>query len=166
MHETEAAASVASLIPSVINLAILLGVLYHYTRKPLAAFVLTRHDSLRDELKRVRDQLKAAQEKFDEFSAKLKAIDAEIAALRAQSRQDAQAMKQRVVAEAQRASAMIVTDARAAAEGLYSELRGQLYLDMLASVVDRAERLMRDRLTSDDRTRIRQEFSKQVEAVQ
>lgn len=148
------------------NLVVLLGLLFYYLRDPIRTAVRIRHETLRDELTKVRETLVQAQNQHEEFSAKLKAIDVEIAAHRNQLLQDAQAAKQRIIADAQRLSGNIATDARRAAEALYAELKGSLYADAGRSVLDRAEAILRDRLTGDDRARIRKEFSTQVETAQ
>jgi hypothetical protein len=59
-----------------------------------------------------------------------------------------------------------VTDAKTSANALYSDLRGQLYADLSAEVLERAEGILRERLTGDDRVRIRKEFSNQLERTQ
>lgn len=147
---------------SLVNFLILVGGLVYFLRQPLKLFVRTRHEFLRDEVSRVEKQLKSAQIKYDEFSAKLKAIDAEIQAIQEQMRQDADAMKVRVVNEAKRLSTTIVADARSSADSLYTELRGQLRAELADRVVQKAEALIRERLTGDDRVRIRNEFSQQL----
>jgi F-type H+-transporting ATPase subunit b len=145
---------------------LLVTVLAVKLRAPVSAYVNDRHVSLREELQRVRGLLVSAQRKYDEFSGKLKAMDAEILSLREQAKQDASAAKVRVVAEAQRLSATVIHDARVSAQGLYSQLKSELFSEVGLKVVDRAEKLLRERLTGDDRARIRKEFSSQVETVQ
>lgn len=147
---------------SLFNLVVLVGILAYYLRGPLKAFVRSRHDYLRDEVARVEAQLKLARERHDEFSAKLKAIDAEVQAIHDQIRQDAEAMKVRVTTEARRLAQTIVADSRSSAESLYSDLRKQLRIELAERVVVRAESILRDRLTGDDRARIRNEFSQQL----
>ena len=71
-----------------------------------------------------------------------------------------------IIEEARKQSARISQDSLAAANGLLGELRSQLYSELSNKVLDRAERLLRERLTGDDHARIRQEFSQQVERVQ
>jgi F0F1-type ATP synthase membrane subunit b/b' len=154
------------LILPFINLLILIGVLAYYLRAPLRAFVLERHTTLRDELRRVRDLLANAKARYDEFTAKLKAMEAEIQSLRDQARQDAATAKSKILAEAQALSATIVSDARRSAQGLYGQLKSELFVQAGQRVLDRAEELLRERLTGDDRARIRHEFSAQVERVQ
>jgi F0F1-type ATP synthase membrane subunit b/b' len=155
-----------SLATSSFNFLLLVGLLVFKLRKPVKDFVAQRHHLIRDEVQAVREQLKLAQEKYDEFSAKLKAIDAELASLREQAKQEVTSIKQRMTQEARRSSGLIVSDAKNAAEGLYADLKGQLYGELSARVLDRAETLLRERLTGDDRARIRKEFSLQVEKIQ
>ncbi|MDR3607513.1 MAG: ATP synthase F0 subunit B [Oligoflexia bacterium] len=154
------------LISPTFNLAVLIAVLTYFLRQPIRDYVSGRHHTVRDELARVSELLKDAQEKNSEFSAKLSAIDAEIVAIRKQAVQDAEAMNQRIIANAVRLSAGTVADARLAAEGLYSDLKSELYHELGARVIDRAGSLLKERLTGDDRARIRKEFSSQVEAAQ
>jgi F0F1-type ATP synthase membrane subunit b/b' len=149
-----------------LNLIILIAVLLWKGKAPFTAFVFQRHSTIRDEVQRVRSLLRSAQVKYDEFAAKLKAVDAEINELNERAQQDAKAAQSRIIAEAQRLSAAVVTDARSSAELLYGELKGQLFLELGSRVIDKAEKLLLDRLTGDDRARIRQEFSSQVERVQ
>ena len=155
-----------TLVLPALNLLVLLGVLFYYLRAPLKNFVASRHQLLQEEVQRVSGQLREAQGKYEEFSAKLKAIDTEISILRDQSKQDAEAMKIRVLNDARRLSTLVVSDAKTSAENLFSEFRLRLQADLGNQVVDRAEQFLRERLTGDDRVRIRREFSKQVESVQ
>jgi len=156
----------SELFAPTVNLLILVGLLVYYTRHPIRKTVTDRHEGLRDELARVRDLLRQAQEQYNEFSSKLSAIEAETTALRQQAVQDAEAAKQRIVTDAQRLSQGIASDSRRAAESLYAELKAQLASEVGSRVIDRAEALLRERLTGDDRARIRKEFSSQVETVQ
>jgi len=155
-----------SLIAPSINFLMLVGFLGFKLKQPMIEFVAQRHISIRDEVQAVREQLKLAQEKYDEFSAKLKAIDAEVANLREQNKQDVAAVKQRLVTEARRLSGIIVSDAKKSAEGLYSELKFQLYSDLSNRVLEQAEKILYERLTGEDKVRFRKEFSQQMETIQ
>jgi F0F1-type ATP synthase membrane subunit b/b' len=154
------------LIAPIVNLGILIAVLVVYTRKPLGAFVASRHATLRDQILNVRKQLTGAQEKYEEFSAKLKTIDSEIAVLREQARQDAQGAKNRAGSEVQRLSAGVVADARTASSQLFDDLKTQLRHDLAVRALERAEAILNVRLTGDDKARLRREFSTQVEGAQ
>jgi F0F1-type ATP synthase membrane subunit b/b' len=155
-----------TLIAPVVNLVILLAVMAYYLKQPLKTFAKDRHHSIRTDLEVVRNQLRDAKAKHAEFSSKLRAMDAEIAGLKTQASQDAQALKTKVQAEAQKLSSNIIEDAKHASQVLYAEFKVQLYSELGGHVLDRAEKVLRERLTGDDRARIRKEFSTQVETLQ
>jgi F-type H+-transporting ATPase subunit b len=155
-----------TLIAPAFNFIALVAILAYYLRAPMRGFVRTRHDTLREELERVGGQLKTARTRYDEFLAKIASMNSEIASLREQARQDAEAMKKRVLADGQRMSQLIVADARTAAEAMFTDFRAQLRTEMGEKVLDRAEAILRARLTGDDRVRIAREFSRQVEQIQ
>lgn len=155
-----------SLVSPTFNFLILVALMVYFLREPLSGFVSGRHASVRDEIRKVRDLLQHAQERYDEFNAKLNAIEVETTALREQSRQDAEAAKKRIVGDAQRLSANIIADSRTTAEYLVVQLKRELYEEVGLRVIERAGVLLRERLTGDDRARIRQEFSSQVEHFQ
>ena len=56
-------------------------------------------------------------------------------------------------------SATIVADARRSARGFSRSFKPELLAEVGAKVLDRAETILRERLTGDDRARIRHEFS-------
>jgi F-type H+-transporting ATPase subunit b len=154
-----------SLIFPFINFSILIGGLTYLLRKPISDFVSNRHVQIRDELKKVQEMLKESQEKFDEFSAKLKALSAEAQALHQQAKEDAKQTKQRIIEAAKKNSHSIVNDANEVAQGMMGSFKDQLYIDLCNRVLDRAEKMLAKKLTGADRARIRNEFTKQVEAV-
>jgi F0F1-type ATP synthase membrane subunit b/b' len=155
-----------TLIAPLVNLVILIAVMAYYLKQPLKTFAKDRHHSIRTDLETVRNQLRDAKAKHAEFSSKLRAMDAEIAGLKTQASQDAQALKTKVQAEAQKLSSNIIEDAKHASQVLYAEFKVQLYSELGGHVLDRAEKILRERLTGDDRARIRKEFSTQVETMQ
>lgn len=155
----------STLVAPFINFFILVGLLIYFLREPLRTFVSQRYETVRDTVKKVRNMLREAQEQYDEFSAKLKAIDAEVAALHDQAKQEAHAAQARVLQEAQRMSQLILADAKVSAENVFSDLRTGLRVKLATQVLERVEELVKDRLTGDDRAKIRQEFSIHVENV-
>jgi len=155
-----------SLVASSFNLLVLVALLVYKLRGPLKDFILQRHLTLKHDIQSVSEQLQQAQQKFNELTLKLKSVQAETAAIRAQTAEDAEQAKKRILAEAQRLSTNVVSDAKNVAEGLYLQMQGQLYFDLSNKVLQRAEKLLRDRLTGDDKARIRKEFSQQMESLQ
>jgi len=150
------------LIAPAVNLGLLLGFLFWKLREPAKSFVRTRHATVRDEVEKSARDLKSARAKFDEFAARISTFSSEAAMLHQQAVADAQAMKSRLITESKRLSAVIVVDATSAASAMFSDFKGQLRSELANRVLDRAEAALQSRLTSDDRIRIRREFSTQV----
>lgn len=153
----------SALLWPAINFCILIGALVYFLKKPLSDFVTQRHTYLRDEVQKVASQLRSSQGRFQEFSAKLQAIENEVVALRSQAKQDAEAMKVRVLTDAKKQSSGIVADSHVGAAAMTDDLKSQLKSEFGVRVIDRAENIIRSRLTVADRVRIRQDFSRQVE---
>ncbi len=151
---------------SLINFFILVALMVRYLRKPLSEFVQNRHKSILDELNKTKEELSHAQEKYDKFSAKLMSLDSEIFSLKNYTAQDIEVTKKRIMDEARRSAYQIITDARAGVDGLFMDLKSNMYRELVSHVLLRTEGLIRERLTSDDKLRIREEFSKQVEITQ
>jgi F0F1-type ATP synthase membrane subunit b/b' len=154
----------STLLWPAINLGVLLSIIGYFLREPLKQFASERHRTMREELASVREQLARAQKQYGEFTARLGALDTEIAAIRDQMKQEAASSKARIVEEAKKSAARIQSDSNTAAKALFGDLKQELYTELSSKVLEKAEGLLRERLTGDDRARIRQEFSRQVEA--
>lgn len=153
------------LIPPTINLLILLGVIFFLVRKPFMEFVRTRHSTLRDDLAKTQRLLSEAQTKYLEYSHRLQSLDAEISRLIQDARQEAEASKVRIVTEAKKMADMIIVDAKKSSEAMLDEFKTQVRSDLANQVMARAETVLKNKLTGDDRERIRKDFSKQVGSV-
>jgi F0F1-type ATP synthase membrane subunit b/b' len=95
----------------------------------------------------------------------LKAIEAEVISKRQAARAEAEQTQKRLIEEARRLAAVIVADSKRAADAAGVDLKEQLRAELATQVIISAEKLIRTRLTGDDRARMRKEFSRQVETV-
>jgi F0F1-type ATP synthase membrane subunit b/b' len=154
-----------ALLFSFINLGILVALLVWKTKKPLLTYVAQRAEDIRSDVETVSELLHKAKIQNEEFSAKLKAIDAEVVALRKAARSEAEQSKKRLIEDARRLAGVIVSDARRAADAAGTDMRNQLRMELANKVVQTAEAKIREKLTGDDRARMRREFSRQVETV-
>ena len=59
-------------------------------------------------------------------------------------------------------ASVIIADARGSAENLFVDFKKGLYQELSVKVLERAEALLKERLTNDDQARIQKEFSQQV----
>jgi F-type H+-transporting ATPase subunit b len=155
-----------ALIFPFINLTALLVVLAIYLRKPLADYVVTRHQTVSNEFTMARNALVTAKKQIEDVNSRMKGMDAELAALRSQAREDGEKSKAAIVSQANKLSSTIVADAKTSASSLQSEFKISLRRELANLALSRAEVRLRDRLTGEDHARIRQEFSTLVEKTQ
>jgi F-type H+-transporting ATPase subunit b len=153
------------LVFAAINLGLLIALLVWKTKQPLRDYVAQRAEKLRHEVQSVSELLQKAKIQNEEFTAKLKAIDAEVISMRQTAQAEAEASKKRLIEDARRLAQVIVSDAKRAAEAAGHDLKIQLRAELANKVVQTAEAQIRQKLTGDDRARMRREFSRQVETV-
>jgi F0F1-type ATP synthase membrane subunit b/b' len=155
-----------TLILPFFNFSILVGLLYWKLKAPAKEFVAQRSVDVGAELRKTAEQLATAQKQLAEFSAKLKSVEAEVQQLRSEAKTEAARIQERTLNEAKRLADQVVRDANSRKESLILEAKGKLATDLALKVVDRAEALLKGRLTGDDRARLRKEFSNQLERLQ
>lgn len=154
-----------TLIAPAINLVILLVVLTYYARSPLVEFVKARRIRLETEMDSVRQELHTAKASLDEYSSKLKAIGVDAQAMTQQATEDAKRLGDRLVSSAKDSAGVLLSDVSHSVTGVYAQLKSDLRAECASLVVIRAESLMKDHLTGEDKERIRREFSHQVEGA-
>jgi F0F1-type ATP synthase membrane subunit b/b' len=154
------------LILSYINLAILLGVIFKLVAPRFRAFVRDRHDAIKRNLELNRVRLREAKSRYDDFSSKLKVVTQESDALRLQIQKEAQESSARQISNAKTATGAMIADARQAAQSLLQDFKQELKAEAGARVVARSEEFLRQKLSADDRVRIRKEFSQSLEKMQ
>jgi|GEM_PF-831641 len=149
-----------------VNLIIFASILYRFGKAPFVDFVASRSATLREQITDAKLKLQAAQDQFNEYRARLDSMGAEVAALRAQNAQDVAAVTARIREDAAKQSQRIVAEARVAREASIEAAKARLVADLGSMVLTRAEMLIKERLTGDQKARIRKEFSNQVEQIQ
>lgn len=155
----------SSLLFPLLNVSILLGLMVYYLRSPLKEMVLTRQTTIRSEVEGARKRLQESQRRFEELSAKIRGVDAELAGIKAQGVREASDTKARILQESKKLALTIAADAHSAAEAARSDFKLSLVAEIGAKVLGRAEELLRERLTGDDKARLTHEFSREVGGI-
>lgn len=109
-----------------LNLVLLCGAIYYFTRKPIGRFFAERRSGIRAEIKSARLAQQEAEEKLGEMEERLRNLDSELAEMRRQAENDAERERERVLDQAEQESQKIVTTARREIEGLTRAARGEL----------------------------------------
>jgi F0F1-type ATP synthase membrane subunit b/b' len=153
-------------ILSYINLAILVGVIVKLVGPKFKIYVRERHDMIKKNLELNRLRMREAKAQYDDFSSKLKVVTQEADALRAQIQKEAQESSARQISNAKTSTGAMIADAKQAAQSLLQDFKQELKAEVGARVVGRAEEVLRQKLSADDRVRIRKEFSQSLEKMQ
>lgn len=146
------------LIPPFVNFAILVGLLTYFLRKPVVDMVAARRVSIKTQIDEAQAQKAEAQRRFKEFGDKLSAFEAEAAQTLERARQDAETTKAKIIRDAQATADRIIKDAESTAQSNVQEFKDQIRKETIAKAVEAAERIIRERLSSDDHRRIVNEY--------
>ena len=147
-----------------LNLALLLGVLFYFGRKPISEFFSSRRSEIHSELNEAADLLATAEQRNSELQRRLVDLDSEIEEIREEAGRRAEEEAERILADAHATAERIRRDAKA---GVAQELRraqsalrdeaADLALEMVA-------RKLSEQVGDADRERLVDEFILRVEA--
>jgi len=155
-------------LPSVVwhllNVAILVGVVVWLARKSIVASMRERRAGIAkgiEEATRLRDEMRA---KFAEYEEKMRTIDAKMGGLLEEARRDAEADRQRLVAEAKTLAERVRADAKAMGEQEMARARRELLEEQTALAAELAEQLLKTAVNKEDQVRLANEFLGRLDA--
>ena len=137
-----------------LNFGILLLILAKYGGPAARKLAQERHDQIKtalDEAAKLRDQ---AQTKLTEYETRIKDVDAEVKKLVDGIRADAEADKQRILTAAAAQAAQMKRDAEQRIAAEIELARTQLTKEVTAAAAGATEKLLREKVTSDDQNKL------------
>lgn len=154
----EGAAEESHLFWNAINLAILIGVIVYYGRKPLQRYFGERRREVSHDIDRSAELLAESESRLAEWQGRIDRLDAELDEIRRTARRRAEAERDRILEQAQAAAERIRRDAESAIERELRRAHDHLRDEAVALTVDLAAKLMREQVTEEDRERLLGEF--------
>lgn len=148
---------------SVFNFAVLLGVLVWGYRKYAAETFPNRRKALEQAIREAGAAKAAAEAQYKEYRDKVHNLDREIEALTAQFKRDAEADRDRLVAEAEAAAVKVLENAEKSAALEVVRARSELRAEAASLAVELAEKIVTERLTAEDRERLVREYVAELE---
>jgi F-type H+-transporting ATPase subunit b len=137
-----------------LNFGILLIILGKYGGPVARKLAAERHDAIKTALDEAAALKKQAADKLAEYEARIKDVDAEVKKLVDGIRADAEADKKRILEAAQVQAAAMKRDAEQRIAAEIELARAQLTKEVTAAAAGAAEKLLRDKVTSDDQNRL------------
>lgn len=151
------------LIPPTFNFVLVVGLLVYLLRKPVKEMVRNRQTTIKTQVDEAAVQKAEAEKRYREFSDKLNAFESEARAILERAKQDGEALKAKILKDAQISAERIVKDSEATVQANIQDYKDQLRRDTIAKAVELAERIIRDGLSRDDQRRIVNEYVGKVQ---
>jgi F-type H+-transporting ATPase subunit b len=145
------------------NLALLLGVLFYFGRKPISEFFSTRRGTIQSELSQAAELLAQAEKRNSELQRRLVSLGSDVEGIRDESARRAEQEAERILNDARDAAERIRRDARA---GVAQELRraqADLREEAAELALEIAARKLAENVGDADRDRLVDEFILRVE---
>lgn len=146
-----------------LNLAILLGVLIHFGRKPIKNFFATRREGIQTELDQAAALLAQAEQRNAELQRRLVDLNTEVEGIKKVAGQRAQDEADRILADARAAADRIRKDAKAAIDQELRRARVELREEAADLALEIAAQKLQEEVGDGDRERLVDEFILRVE---
>ena len=146
----------------VFNFAIVVGILVYFLAKPLKKGLAGRRDDIAAALAESEQVKLAAEAKFAEYDQKLATANAEIAEISAAIKREGELEKEKIIASARETAVKIEQEAEKAAALEIAKARKELQTEAVRLAVELAEELLKTNFTSEDDTRLIDEYMQKV----
>lgn len=147
----------------VANLLLLLGVLVVLTRKPVGNYLAERRDTIRNNIETSEKLLGDAEQRLAEWQRRASGLETEIESIREAARKSAEQEASEILADAQASAERIRAGAHGTVEGELRRARQSLRAEAADLAVELAGKLLRERITQEDRARLVDEFVQKIE---
>lgn len=147
-----------------LNLALLLGVLFYFGRKPISEFFSSRRSGIQSELSEAAELLAQAELRNSELQRRLVDLASEVEGIREDAGRRAEEEADRILADARATAERIRRDAQAAVAQELRRAQSELRDEAADLALEIAARKLREQVGDADRERLVDEFILRVEA--
>jgi F-type H+-transporting ATPase subunit b len=159
----ESHSATRDLLFSALNLALLLGVLVYFARKPIAEFFEGRRRRIQAELEAAKNQGAEAEARYAKWQRRLMDLESELAEIRETSRQRAAAEREHILADAAAGAERIRREALETVDQELRRARAQLRREAADLALELASETLRRQVSSADQDRLLDEFVAAIE---
>ena len=145
-------------IAMLINFGILAAGYYLLGKKPIAAGLQNRRDTISKEIEEAQLMKHEAEERAKTYQHKLEKLEDELRAARESLVQAGEAESERIVREAEGKAERMRKDAEFLVEQELKQIRGDLWRETVEAAVLAAEDLLKKRVTPADQERLAEEY--------
>lgn len=141
-------------ILKLLNMILFIAVLGYFVGRPVKGALIARQDSIRRAAEEAKERRAKSDQLAGDIQARLTQIEQELDAIRDRAQQEGERQKRELIAAAEAEAAKIVQAARNEVDSRLKHARLELteYAGQLAT--DRAESLLREKMTDEDRRKL------------
>jgi len=148
----------------VMNFAVLALALVYLLRKPLTQALSSRIKDIKDELEDLEVRKDAAEKKLAEYNEKLAELEKEAETIIEEYIKQGNEAKERILNEAQSSAEKLKAQARRNIQHEFEQAKLQLQNEIFESSLEKAEGILKNKISEDDQDRIVDEYLKKVVA--
>jgi F-type H+-transporting ATPase subunit b len=145
-------------VAMVVNFSLLAGGFYVFGRKPVAAALQSRRDSIARDIEEAEKMRREAEARAKTYQAKLDSLEEEVRTAREALVRAGEAERDRIVSDAEAKSERQHKDALFLVEQELKQIRQDLWRDTLDAAVAAAEELLRRSVTQADQERLAEDY--------
>lgn len=149
---------VPPLVWQIINFLILAAILYKFLNKPLKAYLVNRHNAVKEKLEATSRLLAEAETLKRTYEEKLAGLDQEIAAFKNTIMAEAEQEKVKILAEAAQFTSKIKEQARMTYEQEMKEIKSRIKEDVAQLTIQNAEKLIVEKIGRADHEKLVEDF--------
>lgn len=138
----------------IINFLVMVFLLYYFVRKPLANYLTTRADTIREQVETSRKLREEAIAKYEEAKTKLDQLEAELDAMRKHFAEEGEVAKKRMVEAAERAAAKLDRNADLLVQQELRGARKRVRDELVSLALQKAEGKLRAELNEAAQTKM------------
>ncbi len=148
----------------VMNFTVLAVALFFLLRKPVAQALDGRIKGIKDQLSDLEAKKRAAEEELAQYTQRLARLEEESQRIVDEYIQQGKDARVRIIQEAESAAEKLEEQARRNINNEFEQARKHLQEEVLEKALEKAEQLIRDRISEDDQERLVDEYLKKVVA--
>lgn len=141
-------------VGSVINFAILLGLLVYFGRSKISAYLVERRREIAEALDEAQRLKREAEAKHAEYTSRLAKLDSELEKIRQDMVKAGEAERDRIIAEAEKKAERIRHEGRFALQQRSKAMRDDLLKEAVELAIDAAEKVLVEKTTAEDQQRL------------
>lgn len=161
-HQVDSGVLLKDFLYRMFNFAIVVAILVYFVTKPIKKGLGGRSEGIAKTLAEAEQIKQQAEARFAEYDQKLAAADAEISQLSAAIRREGELEKEKILISAREAAVKIEKEAEKAAALEIARARTALQAEAVKLAVDLAEQMLKKNFTSEDDTRLIDEYMQKV----